>query len=100
MAGTSHLSPAELFCHSINAVIVFSDCFNITITNLVLKNCGGTGPTLMPSYDINRAGFHEYNIYLPLAGAVFLNTCYYCNIRNVTFIGYGIIKQLASSILL
>ena len=59
MVGADYLSPVELFCHSIDAVIVFADCSNITITNLVLKNCGGIGPTIMPSYDEND-GYHDY----------------------------------------
>ena len=94
MVGANYSSPTELFCHSIDAVIVFADCFNITITNLVFKSCGGIGPTIMPSYGGSRGYRNDkFNLYLPIAAAVFLHTCYYCNIRNVTFIGYGIIAN-------
>ena len=96
MVGANHSSPTELFCHSIDAVIIFADCFNITITNLVLKNCGGTGPIIMPRYDSKHV-YHDddefSNLYLPIAAAVYLHTCYYCNIKDVTFIGYGIIAN-------
>ena len=40
-----------IFCYSSKAVIIVTYSVNITIANLVLKNCGGIGPTVMPRYD-------------------------------------------------
>ena len=84
----TYLPPVILFCHSKNTKIVFAYSSNITIAKIMFKNCGGTGPTIMPRYDIKY-----YTAAKDLAATLFLNTCYYCVVRYVTFMGYGIMAN-------
>ena len=83
-----NLIPAIIFCHSAKAVVLFVSSSDITIANLVFKNCGGIGPAIMPRYNPVHLDDHS-----ALAAALFFDICYYCNITNVTFIGYGLMAN-------
>ena len=77
-----------IFCYSSKAVIIVTYSVNITIANLVLRNCGGIGPTVMPRYDPVQPDDHS-----KLAAALFFDMCYYCTVMNTTFIGYGLMAN-------
>ena len=82
MAGVAHYDSVLpiIFCHSTEAIMIFVNSSNITITNLLFENCRGTGPKIFDgSFD------------RPVMTAVYFATCYYCNVSNVTFKGYGLI---------
>ena len=70
--------PAKIFCNSDKPAIVAVNSSNIRIANLVFENCGGYGPLL------------EYQVDSVIIATAFLSTCYYCNVTNVKFIGYGL----------
>ena len=74
----NNLVPAKIFCNSDKPAIIFGNSSNITIDNLVFKNCGGYGPLL------------GYQVDSVVIAAVFYSTCYDCNVTNVKFIGYGL----------
>ena len=82
------LAPVIIFCYSAKAVVVFVNSSNITIANLMFKNCGGIGPTAMPGYDPVHPNDHS-----ALAATIFFDICYHCTIMNVTFIGYGLMAN-------
>ena len=84
--GTIHSrSPSTIFCHSAEASITFGNSSNILITNLVFKNCGGT--TAIPTFSYRFL----YDGGILVIAAAYFSICYNCNIRNVTFIGYGLL---------
>ena len=88
MVGYYHnLSPAIISCHSADAVIVFINCFNITISSLIFKNCGGYGPKI----DAVEAKTLYDDSPLLVIAAMFISICDYCNIMDVVFIGYGLV---------
>ena len=89
MIGVSYnnSAPAIIICNSAESVVVFINASNIKIANLVFKNCGGIGPKIIPRNDIYP------DDYYPLPAALFFDTCYYCNVTNTTFIGYGLIMN-------
>lgn len=87
----TYLPPVVLFCHSKNTKIVFAYSSNITIAKIMFKNCGGTGPTIMPGYDYRQYSAARNDS--DLAATLFLNTCNYCIVRYVTFMGYGIMAN-------
>ena len=76
MVGISYSAPAILFCHLSEAVIVFANASNIMIANLMFNNCGNI--------------LFEQDTWVIKPATVFLSICYYCNVTNVTFIGFGI----------
>ena len=80
MVGVRHdnLIPAKIFCDSNKTALIFVNSTNISVSNLIFENCGGYGPQLAHYIDAVTIA------------AVFLNTCYNCNITNVEFIGYGL----------
>ena len=71
----NNLAPATIFCSSAIPAIIFANSSNITVANLVFKNCGGYGP---------------YNVYSVVIATAFFSTCYWCNVTNVKIIGYGL----------
>ena len=83
----NNLSPAIIFCHSADAVIIFINYFNITISSLVFKNCGGYGPKI----DAVEAKTLYENSPLLVIAAMFISVCDSCNIMDVVFIGYGLV---------
>ena len=86
MIGVSYnnSAPAIIICNSAGAALVFTNASNIKIGNLVFRNCGGIGPRIIPRNDVYP------DDYYPLPAALFFYTCYYCNVTNTTFIGYGL----------
>ena len=89
MIGVSYnnSAPAVVICNSAEAVVVFINATNIKIANLLFENCGGIGPKIIPRNDIYP------DDYYPLPAALFFDTCYYCNVTNTTFIGYGLMMN-------
>ena len=89
MIGVSYnnSAPAIIICNSAESVVVFINASNVKIANLVFKNCGGIGPKIIPRNDVYP------DDYYPLPAALFFDTCYYCNVTNTTFIGYGLIMN-------
>ena len=73
----NNLVPATIFCNSESALpaIIFANSSNITVANLVFKNCGGYGP---------------YNANSVVIATAFFSTCCWCNVTNVKIIGYGL----------
>ena len=86
MVGYYHnLSPAIIFCHSDDAVMIFINCFNITISSLVFKNCGGYGPKIDA---VEAKTLYADSLVI---AAMFISICDNCNITDVVFIGYGLV---------
>ena len=79
MVGVNHdnLTPAVIFCYSAKAIISFHNSSSITIANLVLENCGGHVPQVWYGRDV--------------VAATYFSTCYCCSVKNVTFMGYGLV---------
>ena len=79
MVGIDNLTPAVIFCHSATAIIGFLNSSSVTIANLVFENCGGHVPKLW------------YGKGTGVVAATYFSTCYHCSVKNVTFIGYGLV---------